>query len=806
MKRLIITILFLSFSLPMHAMAQSGSNPEADVNVTTFTEGMTRHQGFYTFYHDTATGNYYLAVPRTAEPLLLQTSMPRGLGSNDIGLDRGQLGSTRVVEFVVSNHKVLLQEQNTKYKAVTDNQAERQSVTEAFASSVLWGFNVVAHDEQQVLIDYTPYLLSDTHGIAERLKRTDQGQYKVSTDRSMVYPPRSKAFVDNTELEATVTFVGTPEGRFVRQVAPDAQALTVHLRHSLVRLPDNGFEPREFHPNSGYWSMDYVDYAAPLGEPMRKQFIPRHRLQKAKPNAERSEAVEPIVYYLDPGAPEPVRTALLEGGRWWNQAFNAIGYEDAFQIKVLPEDADPMDVRYNVIQWVHRATRGWSYGSSVTDPRTGEIIKGHVTLGSLRVRQDMRIAQALLKPYAEAASAAERKNIEAQVEAMALARIRQLSAHEIGHTLGISHNFAASVHDRASVMDYPHPLLSLNTQDNGIGLSESYTNEIGLWDKQVIAYGYGDNKDTQSLETILRENRALGLTFISDRDARPAGGAHPEAHLWDNGSDAVTELERILDIREQVLANFDLDVLAPGEPVSRLQELFVPMYALHRYQIEAAVKMLGGVNYSYYVKGEDKLDYRPVNSRQQKLALTQMIRAIHPDTLTVPDKIQQLLVPLSYGDNNNRERFSGRMGLIPDVVSMAEAAASAGLTLLLQPERLNRLALQHQHNDGIPAPTAVLSELATQIIAPATADNGTVTAQRIAYVTLFHVAQTYQDKTLGAEVRAQLHGFLTQQQQRLTDAESGYAQFLADRLKVVLEEGHWPDDFTPVSLPPGSPI
>lgn len=701
MKRLIITILFLSFSLPMHAIAQTKAAAEAPADVATFTEAMTRHEGFYTFYHDAASGNYYLAVPRNADAFLLQTSMPRGLGSNDIGLDRGQLGATRVVEFMVSEHKVLLQEQNTKYKAVTDNPAEQQSAVEAFASSVLWGFEVVAVDNNQVLIDYTPFLLSDTHGIAERLKRSEQGQYKVSNERSMVYPPRSKAFVDNTELEATVTFVGTPEGRFVRQVAPDAEALTVHLRHSLVRLPDDNFEPREFHPNSGYWSLSYVDYAAPLGEPMRKQFIPRHRLQKENPNAERSAAVEPIVYYLDPGAPEPVRSALLEGGRWWNQAFNAIGYDDAFQLKMLPEGADPMDVRYNVIQWVHRATRGWSYGSSVTDPRTGEIIKGHVTLGSLRVRQDMRIAQALLKPYAEATTGAS-DSINKQVEAMALARIRQLSAHEIGHTLGIAHNFAASAHDRASVMDYPHPLLSLNTQDNGIRLSESYTNEIGLWDKQVVAYGYGDNQGTQSLETILRENRALGLTFISDRDARPAGGAHPEAHLWDNGSDAVTELERILDIREQVLANFNLDVLAPGEPVSRLQELFVPMYALHRYQIEAAVKMLGGVNYSYYVKGDDTIDYRPVNSRQQNLALAQLIRAIHPDTLTVPTSIQQLLVPLSYGDDHNRERFSGRMGLIPDVVSMAEAAASAGLTLLLHPERLNRLALQHQHSEATP--------------------------------------------------------------------------------------------------------
>lgn len=790
---------------------QTNENTNSLPTVTEFTSNMVVHDGFYRFYHDQPQGRFYLAIPKKSAAFILQTSLPWGLGSNDIGLDRGQLGATRLVEFLVTGQRVLLQQKNTDYRARTDQTAEQLSVEQAFTQSVIWGFDVVAASDDTVLIDYTPFLLSDTHGVADRLAETDQGTYQLDTNRSALFPERSKAFPDNTELEAKVTFHGKAEGDWVRSIAPDPANLTVHLHHSLIRLPDDQYQTREFHPNSGFWAHQYLDYAAPLGEDMRVRVIPRHRLTKKNPDAAMSEAVEPIVYYLDPGVPEPVRSALLDGAMWWNEAFTAIGYENAFQVKELPADADPMDVRYNVIQWVHRATRGWSYGSSIIDPRTGEILKGHVTLGSLRVRQDMLIAQGLLAPYGDSEEVT--KATLAKIEAMALARIRQLSAHEIGHTLGIAHNFAASANDRASVMDYPHPLVSLSTTNDGLSLDQAYTDSLGIWDKQVVAYGYGDNQGIQQLATILRENRALGLQFISDRDARPTAGAHPDAHLWDNGSDPVTELERILGVRATALEHFGLANLAPGQPVNRLHELLVPIYALHRYQVEAAVKMLGGTSYSYYVKGEDKLDFRAVNGRQQKLALVQLLQTLEADQLRLPKHIRQLLVPLSYGDSANREQFKGRTGLVPDPVTMAEALAGHTLNLLLEPARLNRLAQQHQEDQGVPSPAMMLDELYQTAIAPAL--NGSteqsVVPQRVAYRTIYEISQSYQSATLAPEVRAQLLVVLERIQTASAETENGsskaFAKLLHRSIEQFLAEGDWPDKaYQPARLPPGSPI
>ena len=463
---------------------------QAASNYKEFVGNKKIQQGYFSFYLDNSNGKVYLEIDKFNQEFLFQSSLPQGIGSNDIGLDRGQLGDTRLVRFEKVGDKVLLRQINTDYRADTENALEKKSVTEAFASSIIWGFTVESESEinkenqQKVIIDYTPFLLSDIHNVTDTLKRRKQGNYAIDKSRSFVYAPRSKAFPNNTELESTVTFKGSDAGNYLRSVTPDAKSVTVNLHHSLIKLPDDNYKQRAFHPYSGYWSQSYADYASAIDEPIIKRFIPRHRLTKKDPKAAMSEAVEPIIYYLDAGVPEPVKGALLDGARWWNQAFEAIGYKNAYQVKILPADADPMDVRYNVIQWVHRATRGWSYGSSVIDPRTGEIIKGHVTLGSLRVRQDYLIALGLTSPFVS-------ENTDtSKMKEMALARIRQLSAHEVGHTLGIAHNFAASVNDRASVMDYPHPLIEL--VEDKIDLSNAYDDKIGVWDKYVIAYGYAD--------------------------------------------------------------------------------------------------------------------------------------------------------------------------------------------------------------------------------------------------------------------------------------------------------------------------
>jgi hypothetical protein len=786
MSALILVLCSLAI-VPVHA-----STP----TISEFTESMQPYQGFFSFYHDPDNGAFYLEVPRQQQQFIFQTSLPWGLGSNDIGLDRGQLGATRLASFHVEGNKVLLMQHNTFYRANSSNQAERASIDEAFADSALAGFSVVAANTSHVLIDYTPYLLSDTHGVVQRLQQTEQGNFQVATDRSVVYPARSKAFADNTELEAKVTFSGQGKGRYVRQVAPDADHLTLHLHHSFIRLPDDNYSPRAFHPKSGFWAEEHRDYAAPLGESMAVKYIPRHRLNQG----------ETITYYLDPGVPEPVRSALLDGARWWQDAFAAAGHPDGFEVKELPADADPMDIRYNVIQWVHRATRGWSYGASVIDPRTGEILKGHVTLGSLRVRQDMLIAQSLLAPYADDLNAEQQQELEAAIEAMALARIRQLSAHEVGHTLGIAHNFAASSHDRASVMDYPHPLISLSTENDSLTLAGAYAEGIGLWDKQVVRYGYGDG----SLSEILKENQQLGLSFISDADARPVGGAHPDAHLWDNGSDAVAELERVLAVRRTALQQFGLANLQNDSAVSDLRTLLVPMYLLHRYQTEAAVKMLAGVHYDYAVKTADSsaasVATRPVNAAQQQRALKLLAATLSAEQLQLPQTVEQLLLPYAYGSSASRENFAGYTSLTPDADTIAASTARFTLQLMLNSARLERLAQQQRYDSAIPSVRSVLDTIAQTAITPAHAADASSLEQRLAFEALTASVELYQQANSGV-VKANAYAFLGDQLAAWqAQPASAHQRFVVAALRGVLEEQQaWPLAPAP-SLPPGSPI
>ncbi len=528
---------------------------------------MQYQDGFFDFYYQIETYKIFLKIDKLDQPFLFQSSMPQGSGSNDIGLDRGQLGDTRLVKFERFGNKVLLKQLNTQYRASSSNIAEQASIDEAFADSVIAGFTVVAIDDDTVVIDYTDFLLSDIHQISQRLTGTDQGRYNIDPKRSGVYLKRSKAFPDNTELEALVTFGGSKPGQYVYQVTPDPTSISVHLHHSLLKLPDNDYQPRKFVPFSGFGSVGYQDYSVAIEDNMTQQFIPRHRLNKKQPNAAISEAIEPIIYYLDPGIPEPVMSALKDGALWWDQAFSAIGYKNAFQVRVLPEDADPMDVRYNVIQWVHRATRGWSYGSSVIDPRSGEIIKGHVTLGSLRVKQDYLIALGLTSPFSadgvdvNAADSISDDHVDiSKQKDMALARIRQLSAHEVGHTIGISHNFAASEYGRESVMDYPHPLVRV--QDGNISLYNAYDVGMGEWDKYVVAYGYqvypDTNSEQQGLNRLVVDARAKGFRYQSDPDSRQSNAANVEGHLWDNGADPVSELSRISEVRKVAMVNRSL--------------------------------------------------------------------------------------------------------------------------------------------------------------------------------------------------------------------------------------------------------
>ncbi|MEM9897601.1 MAG: zinc-dependent metalloprotease, partial [Bacteroidota bacterium] len=668
----LIPILILCIVSCEASNQQTSANTKRVNGIADFTANMQKQEGFFDFYYDEDAGKIFLEVDKIDQEFLYVNSLAAGVGSNDIGLDRGQLGDERVVKFEKHGNKLLLIQPNYDYRAVSDNQDEIKSVAEAFASSVLGGFEIKTKNSDAYLIDLTNFLMKDSHGVSGRLRASNQGNFVVDRSRSAIYMDGTFNFPKNTEFESLLTFSGDAKGWWLRSVTPTPDAVTVRTHHSFIELPDDNYSPRVFDPRSGFFNISYQDYATAIEEPLVKKFIVRHRLRKKDPNAVMSEAVEPIIYYVDRGAPEPIRTALIEGASWWNQAFEAAGYKDAFQVKVMPEGAHPLDVRYNVIQWVHRSTRGWSYGGGVTDPRTGEMLKGHVSLGSLRVRQDFLIATGLLQPYE---NGDERPD---EMTEMALSRLRQLSAHEVGHTLGLAHNFASSVNQRASVMDYPHPYVKTDNQGN-IDLSEAYDDKIGVWDKVTIAYGYSDfpeGENEEKLNEILKEAFNDDLEYITDQDARPANGLHPSAHLWDNGTNAATELNRMMKIRRVILDKFSENAIRKGMPMSSIEEALVPIYLFHRYQVDATSKLIGGLNYSYALRGEDGTVSEMVPTSDQMDALDALLNTVKLESLKLSEELLNKIPPRAFGYGRSRETFQSKTGPAFDYLAAVETAAS----------------------------------------------------------------------------------------------------------------------------------
>jgi hypothetical protein len=820
--RAMIVVSLIVCSPAFLAAAESSSAGGGMPTIEAKTAAMRHMQGFLPLHWDAKNGRLYLEIPQLNVDMLYFNSLPQGTGSNDLGLDRGQVSAAKLVRFERIGPKILLIRPNEYFRSSAREPAEQLAVRQSFPESILGSFTVAAENSAggepgAVLVDATDFFIRDEHGVLEALAK--QGSYKLDAARSAIAIDATKVFPKNTEVEAILTFASdAPQrGSFVAEVTPDAHALTLREHQTFLELPAPGYSPRRYDSRAGYFQFAYRDYAAPLGEPMEQRFILRHRLIKQDPSCMQScVPVKPIQYFVDRGAPEPVRGALVEGARWWDQAFQAAGWAaGTFRVDVLPEGADPMDARYNIIQWVHRFTRGWSYGHPVADPRTGEIIKGNVTLGSLRGRQDYLIAEALLSPYVTGGKMMPEND---PMLGMALARTRQLAAHETGHTLGLAHNFAASalVHSPAesvSVMDYPHPWVTLDR--NGVpDLSSAYAVNIGLWDKVAINYGYrqfadGSN-ESAGLEAILTGATKSGLVYITDEDARPQGGAHPFAHLWDNGTDAADELTRIMKIRAAALARFGENAIPTGAPLAMLEDTLVPLYLMHRYQTEAAVKIIGGLDYRYQLRGDGQMNAAIVPADEQRKALRAVTRTLAADTLTLPDSLLKLLPPRPPGFERTRESLPAQTGLTFDPVAAAESAADLTLGFLFDPERAARLVEYHARAN---TPTlAEVMEAALQVSRPAqhsapgghlglSAEVEAAVYARTVEALLTLAADPKDSVAVRSIVDAKLDDI-----KRRSDASSPLEAYLVHRIKQFQND---PAKFIvakPIEAPPGMPI
>jgi hypothetical protein len=739
---------------------------------------------------------------------LYTVSLRTGLGSAPTFLDRGRVSDAQILAFRRIGKKVAIQFENPRFRANGAAQSDPRGSGDFAVSTVWMGDIKTTLPGGGFTFDISSFLASDNLGIATSLNQTSDAMgtgggaqgagkgFKLDDGLSAAVPGSVKVFPKNIEVDAIQTYASDEPGDEVENIAPDPHQVSFTVHSSFVELPGPGFVPRLFDPRIGGFSTQVVDFAAPLGADVVRDYANRFRLEKINPGSAPSRVKTPIVYYIDSGAPEPIRDALIEGVSWWKKAFDAAGFIDAFEVKTLPPGVDPMDVRYNIVNWDDRATRGWSYGQEIVDPRTGEVVKGMVVLGSLRARQDIQIFEGLVGADRLGTGG---PNDPVQV---ALARLRQLAAHEVGHTLGFAHNFTASTQDRASVMDYPPPRIGL--VDGKPDLSDAYGVGVGKWDMATVDWLYGAQDDAAA-NAKASADVAEGMRYIEDANARAPDTAQRWAALWDDGADPTAELNRIMTVRSAAIANFGLGALSSGEPMANLRRRFVPIWLLHRYEVVAAAKAIGGADFSYAVNGGGREQSQPVPPEAQHAALSALLATLSPDALRVPDRLVPLLsVPRNGSDNRqfDIEVFATEHGPLFDPLIAADVAAEITLNSLLAPARLARVSAQHTVDPNMLGVGEILDTL-WSAVAPA---HGDALSQRIAYRTIVKMAAVAQDKETTPEVAALLDQKLHNIGEQLAGSDASGAS-LSRKLLDPRERAKLAGDLPRITpVPPADPI
>lgn len=686
--RALTTLAFASL-LAGPAMAQNTA--PANATPASKTAGMERRDGFIPILLDNKQGKIYLELPRDSMRALMMVTLATGLGSNPIGLDRGASGDTYVARFDRNGDRVLVVFENWNYRSsAMDNAAHQRTVAEAFPPSTPGSLPIMSQEGGKTIVDATDFFMRDWNDVSGTLTAQNEGSYSVARDRSSIYRQYTKAFPENTEIDVALTFAtsGRP-GNTVSNIVPDGRSFTLRQHISLLQLPDDAFKPRKLDPRVGYFDVTYKDYAQPIQLPLEVRWAARHRLERVNPNDPNSPIRNPITYYIDRGIPEPIRTATKQGVSWWIEAFNRAGLPGGFRVEDLPEGVDPMDARYNVVQWENRNERGWSVGGALTDPRTGEMIKGMARLDSHRARTDYNLYAGLMGADAAAADTA-----------FVLARVRQVSAHEVGHTLGLAHNYIASTYGRGSVMDYPPPRVKLDANGN-IDISSAYASGPGAYDVFAIHWGYGifpPGTEADSLSAIVADGLKKGFLFLSDADARPEYGSDPRTNLWDDAATPFEFLQHQSDVRRVAMARFNERNIRVGEPVALLQERFVPVYMMHRFAINAVSKTIGGMEYSNAIRGDQQQATRVIDGATQRRALNALIDALSPKELAIPDTVITLLGPRPYSYNPYVELFQSRTRPAFDELGTARTLAQLIVDLVLQRERAARLVQFYPHS------------------------------------------------------------------------------------------------------------